>query len=30
MELAFSLSKGLGPPGVRGEDWRVEEERIGL
>lgn len=30
MELAFSLSKGLGPPGVRGEDWRVEGEGIGL
>jgi len=26
MELAFSLRKGLGPPGVRGEDWRVEGE----
>lgn len=30
MELVFSLSKGLGPPGIRCEDWRVEGERIGL
>jgi len=30
MELACFLSKGLGPPGIRGEDWRVEGERIGL
>jgi len=30
MELVCSLSKGLGPPWIRGMDWRVEGERIGL
>ena len=30
MELACSSSKGLGPLGVRDEDWRVEVEGIGL
>jgi len=30
MELVCSLSKGLGPPGIRDENWRVEGEKIGL
>ena len=29
MELACSSSKGLGPLGVRDEDWRVEVEGVG-